>query len=67
MKWPVADFTYTVRQSGAVAVFSGPGCAGHIKSAPGGGYYYQPKGTRQRGDTLATIDLVKASIEKEGT
>lgn len=29
------------------------------------GYYYQPKGSKSRGDTFATLEEVKRSLEED--
>jgi hypothetical protein len=48
--------------TGGVRVLLNGKRTGEIRAAPGGGYRYQPKGSKVFGDTFATIEEVKASL-----
>lgn len=54
---------YRKCKDGSIAVQLEGRTAGHIKKNYGTGWYYQPRGSRQKGDVLPTVQDVKRSLE----
>lgn len=56
---------YQKCKDGKLAVRLDGRIVGHIKKNPGTGWYYQPKGSRSKGEVLPTVQDVKRSLEEE--